>query len=175
MSRINIDINILEGTNPNFLSIADTSIWGMLESNPSVIHITLPGYSNSVTNFFTKATVNVFNAFNLDILCSESCKDCDYVALPDGIYNIRMESHTNCNFHTEIKYLRTTILERELDQIIISNTLCTEFDKEKENLITEIEFLIKSAKANLRYDNVSLANQLYKQACKKVEKIKRCK
>ena len=170
MGRINVDIDILEGTNPYFLSIIDPSVCGNLSGNKAIIKITLPGYSEYSEHYFSKDSINIFNAFNLKILCAETCIDCDYVNLPDGIYIISVESETNCNFDVTKKYLRTLELELKLDQLIIGNIACEEFDESKDALITEIEFLIKAAKANIRYDNIQEANNLYRRALKLVNK-----
>jgi hypothetical protein len=173
--KINIDFDILDTKNPKYFSIVDQSEWGLIENNTSYIEITLPGYSKPVTKYFDKKAVNTYNAYTLEILCIEDCSGGCYEAIPDGIYHITVRSTCNKYFTTK-KYLKTTILELELDKIIIANIKCDKApSKGIENKITEIEFLIKAAKAHLRYDNINEAGQLYTKACSEIEKIKDCK
>ena len=172
--KINIEFDILETGHPYFFSIADLSEWGLIKDNTSYISITLPGYSKPVEKYFDKNAVNTYNSFSLEISCGDICQESEYEAIPDGIYCIELKS-TCDKYVTSKKYFRTVILELELDKIIISNIKCDgKRDKSILDKITEIEFDIKSAKANLRYDNINEASQLYQKACNSVEELKNC-
>jgi len=173
-SKINIDFEISDSRNPYFMSVLDQSTWGLIESNTATIEVTLPGDGEPCINYFDKKSVNVLNAFNLGVLCADTCEELGYVAIPDGIYCITVKS-TCGTYSASKKFLRTTILELDLDKYIISKITCDKvpnkhiFDK-----ITEVEFLLKAAGSHLRHDNINEASQLYTQACEILEEITNC-
>lgn len=172
--KLNIEFDIHDTMNPFFMSVVDLSSWALLENTPSFIGVILPGYSKTVENFFEKNTVNVLNSFNLDINCVEDCAPSEYQVLPDGIYCITVRSE--CGNHSTVKkFLRTTMLELDLDKIYIDRLkeqdVCSDV---KTNDIERIEFLIKAANSHVRYDSINKAGQLYEMAKELTEKAKKC-
>jgi len=172
--KLNIEFDIHDTMNPFFMSVVDLSEWALLKNQAGYIDVILPGYAKAVTNFFDKNSVNVLNSFNLGINCVESCDPSDYEALPDGIYCITVR--TDCgNFSSTRKYLRTTLLELEVDKIYIDRLkeqdICSDV---KTSDLEKIEFLIKAAKSHVRYDSINKAGQLFEMACELVEKAKKC-
>ena len=173
-NKINIDFDILDTKNPFFMSIVDQSQWGLVQNNASSIEITLPGDSKPCVNYFDKNSVNTFNAFNLGLICESDCKEPSFEAIPDGIYCITIKSSCD-KYSNSKKFLKTTLLELELDKYIISQITCEKSpNADIENRITEIEFVLKAAKAHLRYDNINQAGQLFDKACDLIEKLKGC-
>lgn len=172
--KLNIEFDIHDTKNPFFLSVADLSSWGLIENQASYIDITLPGYTKVVENFYEKSSINVLNSFNLGINCVEDCEPADYEALPDGIYCITVR--TDCGNHSmSRKYLRTTMLELDLDQLYIDRIKDKDFCFDvKTDDIEKIEFLIKAAKSHVRYDSINKAGQLFEMACDLIEKAKKC-
>lgn len=170
--KINIDFDIIDTKNPYFLSIIDHSFWGNIKSNTSYIEITKPGYSKPIVKYFDKNSVNTYNSFHLELSCIDECSDKCYEAIPDGIYCITVRS-TCEKYYNSKKFLKTTLLELELDKYILSKINCRDFiDKTGQDKITEIEFILKAAKAHLRYDNISDAQDLFTKACEKLNKLK---
>lgn len=172
--KLNIEFDILDTKNPYFMSIVDNSTWALLQNQPAFLDVTLPGYTKVITNYFEKNSVNTLNSFNLKINCIEDCEPAEHVALPDGIYCITVR--TDCgNYSMSRKFLRTTLLELDLDKLYIKrlteNNVCSDVDTKD---IEQIEFLIKAAKAHVRMDSISKAGQLYDMAADLLDKAKRC-
>jgi hypothetical protein len=65
MSQINIDFQVLTNYNPKYLVVVDTSDWQTLKGKPSIIEITLPGFSDPVVHYYSQGQVNVFNSIKL--------------------------------------------------------------------------------------------------------------
>ena len=62
----------------------------------------------------------------------------------------------------------------EVDKIYIDNK-DKRGTKDLINKLTEIEFLMKSAKAHLRFDDITTAGDLFQMAQDMVEDLKNCK
>lgn len=178
MNQINIDFEIYDSRNPKTFIILDTSEWSNLENKPSIIEIILPGEKKPITHYFSKKSVNIFNAGNLNLSC-ETCTDGHFdIELPDGIYSVTVKGSPD-NFNKNKKYLRVTKTQLKLDNLFInlaSECYNTDSDfKSKIDNLNEIQFLIRSAEANVRYDNMNAAQILLFKAQKLIDKVKPCK
>jgi hypothetical protein len=167
---IKIDFNIT--SNPYFIRVEDFSDWGVIEAQPSIIEIYLPGDTSPVTHYFDKGKTNVFDSINLIAQCQD-CSDVDRIPLSDGIYVIKVIGSPS-TYNKELKFLKTDLMEMEIDKLFIENLHCQNKESFK-NQMTEIEFLLRSAEAHLRYDQEKMARMLYEQVERKVEKLKDCK
>lgn len=169
MSNINIDFEVRSDL--YYLKVLDFSIWGLTETRPSIIEITLPGYSRYITHYFDKHKTNLFQSITLDQHCV-NCTDEDLKPLSDGIYVFTVKASPSTFFKTR-KFLKTDSIQMDIDRIYIDS-----FNNQSRELIinkiSEIEFLLKSAEANLRYDLERETMMLYDQARKMVDKLNDC-
>lgn len=169
MSGINIDFEVRSDL--YYLKVLDFSVWGLAENKPAIIEITLPGYSSVVTHYFDKHKTNLFQSINLD----QNCVDCaneEVQPLSDGIYFFTVKASPS-TFYKERKFLKTDSIQMDIDRIYIDS-----FTNQSKDLIldkiSEIEFLLKAAEANLRYDLETECMALYNQARKMVDKLNDC-
>lgn len=169
---ISIDFNVTSDV--YWLRVADYSVWGLAESQPSIIEITLPGYETFITRYYDKNKTNGFNSINLEVNCFDGgCKEPDLVTLPDGIYTIKVKGSPSTNMK-ERYYLKTDLFDMELDKIIISSIESGKY-MEIEPELVEIQMLIAGAESNLRFDRIKESGMLFKQAVKQVDRLVNCK
>lgn len=170
MSKIDIEFSV--HSNPYFLRVMDLSSWQEIFSEPSIIEITLPGYTRCITKYFDKCKTNVYNSIALEINCSDECGDTENLTLPDGIYKIKVIGSPD-TFNQEHYYLKTDMFDMEVDKIYIDNLN----SRNRAGLIdklTEIEFLVKGAEAHLRFDDITTAGMQFEKAQEMVEDLKNC-
>lgn len=158
--------------NPTTLFIADNSSWVHLEDDPSIIEIQVPGSNTHVVNYFDKNKINNFNSINLGLDCP-NCDSIELNELPDGIYNITLKASPS-TFYKNKKHLRTTKMRIKLAEYLMSNSSCS-IDKEVRDKVLEISLLLDSAEANIMFDNIQQASDLYQIAKKKLGKLSNCK
>jgi hypothetical protein len=166
-NKISIDFDIK--SDPYYLKVTDFSTWGLIKEKPAIIEITLPGDSTPVTKYFGKKQVNIFNS---NILGS-NCLDCENTTLEDGIYIIKVTGSPS-DYNKELKYLKTDLLQANLDKLIIDS-----FNSPtKENIlnkVTEIEFYLKGAESHLRMDLEREARMMFEQASALLTRALECK
>ena len=169
--KINIDFDIKSDL--YYIKVFDFSVWGLIESKPSIIEITLPGFSTPITKYFDKKKVNIFSS----ILLESTCTDCDNElpqVLSDGIYVVKIIGSPD-KYNKELKYLKTDTIQMELDRIYIdsiSGNVDIDLIRKKLN---KIEFLLRGAEAHLRYDMERECSMLFDQAQKLTEDLIECK
>lgn len=170
MNNIEIDFEIYDTLDTKTFIVLDNSNWENLENKPSIIEIILPGKIDPVVRFYDKG-VNKFNSKRLFLNC-DTCNH-SFEDLPDGIYDITVKGSPDI-FNKNKKYLRLTKTKLDLSEIYASYGLeCFNNDKDiknKFNHINEINFLLRSAEANVRRDNVSTAQKLLFKAQKLIKK-----
>lgn len=167
-----IDIDFAVGSDPYHLKVTDLSQWGLIDELPSIIEITLPGFSSFKTFFFDKSKVNVYNSNILEVNCGDGCEEPDKVTLLDGIYKLTVKGSPDKYFKTYY-YLKTDLFRLEVDKIYINNLN----KRYNENLVKElrlIEFLLYSAEACLRADDITGAAQRFTKAQEMVDDLKNC-
>ena len=155
------------------LVVTDISDWKHLIDEPSYIEITLPGSKNAVRHSYSKNKVMVFNASTLNYGCSSGCED-ELPPLPDGIYKIKIYVCEGTQFSYERQYLRTVSLEVRLQREIMALDIECMPNSGCLNKIIEAEFMIKGAKADIFFGNITSAQRKYKQAVDIVEHIEHC-
>lgn len=173
MAKISIDFSV--NSNPYYLGILDMSEWQLIKDEPSIIQITLPGYSSYSTHYFDKCKNNIFNSINLELDCVGDCGEVEKSTLPDGIYKIRVIGSPDTYFK-EHYYLKTDMFEMEVDKLYI-NHLETR-NKNREGFINKmklVEFLLRSAEAHLRFDDINTSGELFDKAQEMVDELKHCK
>ena len=151
MSNINIDFQVYDSYDPKQIIILDSSVWAFIENKRAVIEIITPGNSKPVGFDFTKKGVTLLNYIYLDINCNKGCPT-DFKELPDGIYEITVKGSPE-NFYKKRFYLRTTLLELQLDEILIQNySECNSCAEQTEDIsrILRYKDLIKVADAFVR-------------------------
>lgn len=169
---ISIDFNIVSDV--NWIRVSDYSSWGLIEKQPSIIEVTKPGYSSKVVRYFDKNKTNGLNSINLEVNCTTGdCPDVELVALPDGIYKIKVIGSPS-KYNKERYYLKTDLFDMEVDKVIITSIESGKYmDIEPE--LVEIGMLIAGAESNLRFDRIKESGMLFKQALKKIDRLVNCK
>ena len=172
---IKIDFNVIETDNHKTLLVADNSNWSVIESEPSIIEITLPGMRNPVVNFFDKKSINNFNSVNLNLSClGGGCDELEWTDLPDGVYTICVKGSPSKYQETK-HYFRTNKARERLDLMIINSNIGCEENKVDFKDIMDIEMLIKSSEANTRFGDINSASRDYQLAVKMLDKQSKCK
>lgn len=160
-------------SDPYWLKVADYSMWNLIVDGPSIIEITLPGDSTFVTKYFDKHKTNGFNSIVLGVNCVEPCEDTDLATLSDGIYKITVKGSPS-KYNKTKYYLKTDLVDMEISKIFIDSIKKDDYDKVEKRL-TEIEFLLKGAEHHLRYDNITIAGNMFQKAVDMTEKMKTCR
>lgn len=167
----NIDFCI--HSDPYWIKVADYSMWAMIENKPAIIEISIPGFDNKVIKYFEKFKTNGFNSLVLELNCSGNCHEVEQATLPDGIWEITVKGSPS-TFYKTSHYLKTDMLQMELDKVIIDGYE-TDCIHKLSNKLTEIELLIQGAQSHIRFDNLKIAGSMYQKASKMVEELKDCK
>lgn len=172
MSAINLDFDITSDL--YFLKVFDRSVWGVIENSPAIFEITKPGFSSKIVKYFDKGKVTMFNSMILDGTCVD-CADDALTPLSDGIYEFKLIGSPSSYFK-ELKYLKTDEIRMNMDRLYINGTQSdSPFKRDFAEKMLEIEFYIKGAEANLRWDREKEAGKLFEVAVTLVEQLKNCK
>lgn len=169
LDKINLDFHVISTGDPKILVVLDTSVWGAIESKPSIIEITVPGSEEVRIYNYVKNKSNVFNSSNLLISPVGQYNDLD-----DGIYRITVKGSpdTNCK-HRD--FLKTDKARLELANIYIAlgfdNT--KEVTEEKKTL-QDIDLLIRASEALVTKGKLKRGLSLYKMAVQKINDYNRC-
>lgn len=164
----NIEIDFRISSDLYFLHIQDLSCWGIAQDKPSVIEITMPGYSSPVKRYFYKEDTS-YDASSLDMICDDTCP---LVELPDGIYHVLIKASPD-KFFAEYDYLKLDILQRDIDIAYVESMSNECTDCQRKDLLN-IEFQKKVAEAYNRKGLIKEANYAYKTARKALYKILNC-
>lgn len=174
MSDIMLSFQVLETRDPKVLQVLDESKWGILADRKAIIEITVPGREEPVTFFVGKNMVNTFTSLTLGLNCMDYDKGIEYIDLPDGIYDIRITGSPS-SYTFSRKYLRTDVIRREVDRLwIMADVLCESRDEQLIGKITEIEYLLASAEANVRLGIIKEAHKLLDRVNELVYLAKNC-
>lgn len=152
------------------LSVTDYSDWQLISNKPSIIDITLPGHRKSITKYFDKNKVNVFNSFTLDVNCFVECDNTQKVELPDGIYKIKVTGSPSIFSKTKY-YLKTDEFDLDFDKFFLKHSERKDDDILLKELI-RVQFLIRGAEAHTRYESFDIATSQFEQAVKLLETLR---
>lgn len=170
MENVKIKFQVLRTDDPKELLIADTSRWSFIYDKPSIIEITLPGYSNPIVHYFEKDKINNFTSASLGINCGAECEE-DLVDLPDGIYYIVVKGSPD-TFKAERYYLRTEKLQLSLDLMFIK--LGLDINNEESSFVDALlnaKMLIEASHSATRLGNIKKAYEYYKEAKRLVDNL----
>lgn len=167
MAKIDIDFSI--HSSPYYLKVVDLSNWGVIKNKPSIVEITLPGFSNPATKFFDKNKLNVFSVNTLNIAYGDSDQ---LSTLPDGVYKVKVIGSPD-KYNREEYYLKTDLFDMEIDKVYIDNIDRIGDATFNEKLI-RIEFLKSGAEAHLRADMLEMASMLFEKAQELLTDIINC-
>lgn len=175
MKKIHIDFQIYDSNDPKQIIILDTSIWSHIESKNSIIEITPPGANKPIVQYYTKNGITIFNSLNLGLNCNEG--DINYNDLPDGVYEILVKGSPD-KFNKKRYYLRTTILQGKLDDILISHySNCKNCNETNEDISKILRYrdLISVAEAFIRKGYKCESQDIIFKIQKYIEKFNNCK
>lgn len=168
-----LDFEILNTVDPKKLIVADTSVWGFIENDPSIIEITPPMEDKPIVHFFNKNQINIFNSSNLYLSDMTTSAD-----LPDGVYTITLKGSgpENCNMKTCL-YLKTDVIDLKIaNQYLQTDFLDNKKDNSIKDFLLDLRTLIVGAESAVKLGNPSeglarlqKANQILdkKQSCAK--------
>lgn len=163
-----ISFDILPTHDAKYLKIYDTSDWKHLIDDQAYISILLPAKTTPVTHNFTKGGLNIYNSINLSYNTS-------LVPLPDGIYEITLQTCVNDKFAYKACLLRTVRFQERLDNIIVKmNLCCNNIDKNVSEKYLEIDLLLQSAHINVRNGYISQGMCEYEKAKELLEEFENC-
>ena len=177
MAKVRLDFQVLLNADPKRLFIADSSKWLHLENKPAIIEIVLPGYDEPVTNYFDKRKINIFNSLNLGINCPNCLTDdsAELADLPDGIYHITLKGSPD-SFKTSKYYLRTNLLDLEIDKLFLDNiSLDGYINPNIKEIFDKIKVLKYGAESHLRLNNVQFASENINVIRELIDNIRSCK
>ena len=172
---IKIDFQTLESKNPQFLLIADLSVWEYAESLPANVLITLPGSTIPLIYSWKKNAINSFNSNNFGISCVVSCDEQAYIDVPDGIYTITLKSGYEDVERTRY-YLKTDRFENQLSKVIIKNGF--EYDPKDRNFrdnIFQIKWMLLTAQSLAHQGDFVSAAHNFEEAKKLLNTYIDCK
>ena len=171
-----IDFQVYDSGDPDMIIVMDFSNWILIESQPAVIYITVPGSIKPINFNFEKGKINGFNSVNLGTNCTTGCDEDSVSSLPDGIYEIKLEGSPN-NYFKKRYYLKTDRTRLELDKLIFDLGLNynQELIEEKIKGIQLIDFLLMAAKSSTKLGEISYASSHFKEVLRLIEKAKNCK
>jgi hypothetical protein len=172
---IKINFQTLESKNPQFLLVADLSVWEYAENLPAFLFITLPGSSTPLQFSWKKNAINSFNSHNFGLSCFTSCGEQDYKDTPDGIYTITLKSGYE-DIEKTSYYLKTDRFENELSKVIIKNGF--EYDPKDKSFrdnIFQIKWMLLTAQSHAHQGDFVEANINFEEAKKLLKTYVDCK
>lgn len=164
MEKINIDFEVFNTNNPKTILIGDTSTWLYAEEKPSMIYITLPGFTKPKPFSFKKKGLQVFNSNNLGLTELNLNSEQEYIDLPDGVYTVKLESGFE-GIEKQRYYLKTDIIDIEMSKYVINNVL--EYSRSQQKVIdsiTNIRWNLYLAKSFTQNSDISKATIYYNEA-----------
>ena len=174
VKNIKINFKVLDNRDTKNLVVFDLSEWATIVNKPSIIEIIVPGFSDPVTHYFGKGRLNYFNSHILGLSCGD-CGDVEEVDLPDGVYDITVKGSPD-TFNYHLSYLKTDKTRLELDALFMKLNFCkNEVDQDILKRIQKIDLYIKAAEANIRYDNICEAQELFFKAQEDIKRLANCK
>lgn len=175
MNTTHIDFQIYDSNDPKQIIVLDTSIWGYIENKRSIIEIITPGDNSIIAYDFAKNGVTILNSINLGLNCTDCNKE--FNDLPDGVYEITVKGSPD-KFYKKRFYLKTTIIQNKLDDIILKvysecNT-CIE-NSEQIDKILRYKNLLEVAEAFIRKGHKCEAQDIIFKIQDFLKKYNNCK
>lgn len=175
MAILKLDLTLLDTHSLDSFAIADTSVYpvGFAKVNPT-IEITPPGFEMT-SLVFNHSSVTVYNSATFGIPCHG--EDCENIALPDGIYNIKYTLTPAYLYKLEKSFLRVDKLLAKLDgiQIRMGHMHCdADVMNADRALLDNVEFYISAAIAAANKCLPKFAMELYHKASDMLDHYKKC-
>lgn len=176
MSDLSIKPNfiILNDVDPTIIGLADTSSWGIAETQPAYLTILPPGSTRYISLNFIKHNIMFLTSVNLGLGCLTECAEQKLEALDDGVWEFCLKSNYE-GIQKKRFYLKTDSLRIEMDKLYIKEGIEYNPNSNVVKALAKAEWLLKVAESNLRNGNNIKAMQAFNLASKEVEKYKNCK
>lgn len=175
IGKIFIDFTILQELNPQLLKVQDTSDWFSAEDKQATILITPPGSIKSINNTFAKHQTNIYNSTNLQLSCLTECGNQILQDLPDGIYKICLQSTYEGLGKTRY-YLKTDRFKIEWYKEFVNLGLeYVDSNNIKYEALYDARKHITTAEAFTLDGDFTRANREFREAQKKLNKLRKCK
>ena len=145
--KIEIDFQIIDTKDPYVLMLVDTSKWAYAEEKPSIVIIKLPSTDEQVVYSVGKNKDLVFNSNNLGINCLKAdCGEEEYVMLPDGIYEITLQSGYEGINKTRIHYRKHRLMIKFYKKLIQLGEYKT-LSKCQKEIFNNINYMMRMVEA----------------------------
>lgn len=167
-----IDFYILDINDPKNILILDRSNY-LFEPEKPRLFITPPGFTGDLEIEYPAFKNSVFEINSDSIGLTEKCDtENSFADLPDGVWQITMAVCPYEELFSKKCYLRTTMLECKLTDLLLrfDDCGCTDVESFKKDIIN-IDILLLSAKAEVSICNVEKATSKYKQALKLINNL----
>lgn len=177
MSNLSVIINFIlpQTEDPKIICVADASNWGMAENQPAYLTVLPPGSVNYISLNFVKHSLTFLNSTNLGLSCITS--DCSteqaYEDLDDGIWEICLKSSYE-GLDKKRFHLKTDSLRQDIDKIYIKSGIDYHSSSKVIEDLSETEYLLNVAHAQIRRGDKQTAIKAFKMASKLVDKYKNC-
>ena len=177
MSTLSVNINfvIMSLEDPKKILIGDTSNWGVAQNLPAYLKVIPPGSTKSINLNFAKNTLTTLKSTNLGLQClTGDCNETEQIDLQDGIWEFCLQSSFN-NLNKKRWFLKDDSLRLEIDKIYIKAGIDYNPDSVVIEALSEIEFLLTSARAHIKKGDFVKAKRAFDEATKLTEKYNQCK
>tara|TARA_R110000772_G_scaffold100223_2_gene200400 strand:- start:3389 stop:3901 length:513 start_codon:yes stop_codon:yes gene_type:complete len=163
-----ISFQVIETGDPERLIVHDFSDWGVDPNIYSVIiEITLPGAITPRTNTYDKNSYNAYDSINLQ-------DNTVRVALPDGVYNLKVVATSDVTTEQENKYLKTDSLELAIAKLYLREyNKCSACSPVIE--LREARYCLESAKELIKIGQIDKATATFEAVTLVVNKLTECK
>lgn len=168
----NIDFYVIDGNDEKSIIILDNSTYLNPADKPT-LQVILPGFTGYVTIPYTPNNYTVLNSDSLDL--TSSCEYSELSELPDGVYQIKMQSCPTEILYKKKCYLKTSCFYSKFQELLLNNDLTKDtYDskKLKENILN-LEILIETAKAYVQRCELENGIKSYTTATKLLDNITR--
>jgi len=166
-----LDFEIIPTGNPKTLVFIDSSDY-FREPEKPLLEVTLPGYNKY---FLVNVVARKVNTFNSNTIGLTEILNKEYlVDLPDGVYTFKYKICPYENAYIVKKYFRTTLIEKELNDLYLqleSTDCSTKEDRIKSYSLVEIHTCITGAQAVVEKDEKK-ANSFYQTAQRLINELK---
>jgi len=176
MSNLSVKIDFIIGkeVDPKYIMIGDASQWGIAENQPAYLTIIPPGSKNAISLNFQKHSLTFLTSVNMGLSCIERCQAQELEDLDDGIWEICLKSNFE-GLDKKRYLLKTDSLRLEMDKLYINQGIPFKESNTVVKALKSAEWCLNVAEAEMRQGNRPQAMRAFEEACKEIEKYKKCK
>lgn len=170
-NKVIIDFQVVDTKDPYVLMLVDTSEWFYAKEKPASVIIKLPSSNEELVYKVGKNKDLVFNSHNLGLSCLRgNCEEEEYIMLPDGIYEITLQSGYSNLKKTRIHYRKHQIMIKFYKKLIKLGGYSSLTQCQKE-AFANIVYMIKMVEAFTSEGDKNKAIESYRELSNLVDKF----